>query len=92
MAEYLSEYTGKRVDSAVGIIPSGKPDNDSVIVVGSTGLSSYKPLSQIKGTEVEANSSTSATQDLSKLTVGTTTYNLAIKSAVLNGTVLTLTI
>lgn len=49
-------------------------------------------LSQIKGTEVEANSSTSATQDLSKLTVGTTTYNLAIKSAVLNGTVLTLTI
>lgn len=49
-------------------------------------------LSQIKGTKVEANSSTSATQDLSKLTVGTTTYNLAIKSAVLNGTVLTLTI
>lgn len=92
MAEYLSKYTGNRVDSAVGIIPSGKPTEDSVIVVGSTGASSYKPLSQIKGVEVEANSSTSATQDLSKLTVGTTTYNLAIKSAVLNGTVLTLTI
>lgn len=92
MAEYLSKYTGNRVDSAVGIIPSGKPTEDSVIVFGSTGASSYKPLSQIKGTKVEANSSTSATQDLSKLTVGTTTYNLAIKSAVLNGTVLTLTI
>ena len=37
MAEYLSKYTGNRVDSAVGIIPSTKPDEDSVIVVGSTG-------------------------------------------------------
>lgn len=92
MAEYLSKYTGNRVDSAIGIIPSGKPTEDSVIVVGSTGASSYKPLSQIEGTDVEANSSASATQDLSKLTVGTTTYNLAIKSAVLDGTVLTLTI
>lgn len=92
MTEYLSKYTGNRVDSAVGIIPSTKPDEDSAIVVGSTGASSYKPLSQIKGTEVEANSSVPATQDLSKLTVGTTTYNLAIKSAVLNDTVLTLTI
>lgn len=52
MAEYLSKYTGNRVDSAVGIIPSGKPTEDSVIVVGSTGASSYKPLSQIGGGDV----------------------------------------
>lgn len=52
MAEYLSKYTGNRVDSAVGIIPSTKPDEDSVIVVGSTGASSYKPLSQIGGGDV----------------------------------------
>lgn len=52
MAGYLSKYTGNRVDSAVGIIPSGKPTEDSVIVVGSTGASSYKPLSQIGGGDV----------------------------------------
>ena len=52
MAEYLSKYTGNRVDSAVGIIPNTNPTEDSVIVVGSTGASSYKPLSQIGGGDV----------------------------------------
>ena len=52
MAGYLSKYTGNRVDSAVGIIPNTNPTEDSVIVVGSTGASSYKPLSQIGGGDV----------------------------------------
>ena len=46
MKDYISQYTGSRIDDAVDKIPSANPNSDSVIVVNQTGSNStYKPLS-----------------------------------------------
>ena len=46
MKDYISQYTGSRIDDAVDKIPSANPNSDSVIVINQTGSNSaYKPLS-----------------------------------------------
>lgn len=46
MKDYISQYTGSRIDDAIDKIPSANPNSDSVIVVNQTGSNStYKPLS-----------------------------------------------
>ena len=54
MAKYTSKYSGERIDNSVGTIPETNPAEDSVLVISKTGEGSYKKISEVGVTVVQA--------------------------------------
>lgn len=54
MAKYISHYSGKRIDRSVGMIPDTNPTEDGVLVISKAGEGSYKKVSEVGATVVQA--------------------------------------
>lgn len=74
MAEYLSRFTGARVDSAVEKIPASLPTEDnSIIVINQDGTTSYTTLSSLGAGDVVASGNNAFTGN--NTFAGSSTFN-----------------
>ena len=54
MAKYTSPYSGERIDRSVGMIPDTNPKEESILVISKAGKGSYKKVSEVGVTVVQA--------------------------------------
>lgn len=74
MAEYLSKFTGVRVDSAVEKIPASLPTEDSsIIVINKDGMTGYTTLSSLGAGDVVASGNNAFTGN--NTFAGSSTFN-----------------
>ena len=74
MAEYLSRFTGARVDSSVGKIPDALPTEDnSIIVINQDGTTGYTALSSLGAGDVVASGNNAFTGN--NTFAGSSTFN-----------------
>lgn len=74
MAEYLSKFTGARVDSSVGKIPDALPTEDnSIIVINQDGTTGYTALSSLGAGDVVASGNNAFTGN--NTFAGSSTFN-----------------
>ena len=66
--KYTSEYSGKRIDRSVGMIPKDNPDEESILVISSDGKGGYKKVSEV-GVTVVQETGDSETQVMSQKAV-----------------------
>ena len=71
---YKSNYTGEQIDNSVGLTQENTATQGQVLTANGTGGASWQDASV--GTEVVANPTSGATEELSKLQVGSNVYSI----------------